>query len=124
MSSELSRELDAIVHHPDGSSEMVLAAVSDGDDCDCSDCAELAALDWQRQRFIARLKSRMLALGGHLCDELHPWGRCTCGAAGACSWCESTCLDCGGVPHEGECPELPDVVAGLPPALTELGALE
>lgn len=92
-----------------------LVSISDEDSCACADCAALEALDHQRARFICRLKTRMLQLGGHLCDEFHPWGRCTCSGEGRCSWCESTCLGCGGVPHEGHCPELPDELAALPP---------
>ncbi len=29
-------------------------------------------------------------------DPLHPAGRCTCGNAGECAWCESLCAPCGG----------------------------
>lgn len=117
-------ELDALTASEERELVTVLARqIIDGElaDCDCPDCRLLAERDWQRQRLISRLKTRMLALGGHLCDEFHPWGRCTCGGQGACAWCESTCLSCGGAPHEGDCPELEAVLgsARVEAAVTE-----
>lgn len=77
---------------------------TDGDaDCDCPDCLELAERDWQRQRLISRLMGRAQTLSGVHSDALHPYGRCTCGGEGVCSWCDGTCQGCGDFPHDGPC---------------------
>lgn len=46
-------------------------------------------------------------------DPLHPFGRCGCGGEGRCVWCLSTCDDCGGYRHAGECPPFESLVEML-----------